>query len=437
MSLADRIARGRLHYAWIIAGVTFLTLVSAAAIRATPGVLIVPLEQSFGWTRATISLAVSVNLLLYGLCGPFAAALMERLGVRRVMLVSFSAVAGGVLLTTVMRAPWQLVLLWGVVVGLGTGALAMVLAATMANRWFVEQRGLVIGVLTAGGATGQLLFLPILAAVVQRSGWRPAVLVVTGVALLMIPVIAIFVRDRPQDLGLRAFGDHGAGVASPPRPAPNPVTAALGALAEGMRSRDFWLLAGSFFICGLSTNGLIGTHLIPASMDHGMPAVAAASLLAAMGVFDLIGTTVSGWLSDRWDNRRLLCWYYGLRGLSLMLLPYAYGSQYFGLTLFTVFYGLDWVATVPPTVRLTETLFGKYRVGIMYGWIAVSHQAGAATAAFAAGLLRTWLGSYEVAFTGAGFICLVAALMVLAIGRGQVSVSPPRRTLEISGVVES
>jgi predicted MFS family arabinose efflux permease len=319
-------------------------------------------------------------------------------------------------------------------VGVGTGAMAMVLAATIANRWFVARKGLVIGVLTASTATGQLLFLPLLAAVVQHAGWRAAALVVTGVALLLLPVVLLLLRDEPRDLGLRAFGDA-AGAASPARSAPSP-TGALAALVEGSRSRDFWLLVGSFFICGLSTNGLIGTHLIPASMDHGIPAVTAAGLLAGMGVFDLIGTTVSGWLSDRWDNRRLLFCYYGLRGLSLMLLPYAYGSEYFGLTLFAVFYGLDWVATVPPTVRLTETLFGKHRVGIMYGWIAVAHQMGAATAAFGAGVLRTWLGSYQVAFTGAGFVCLVAALMVLAIGHGQIALRPRPRRLEISGAVE-
>jgi sugar phosphate permease len=434
MTTAERLAGGRVHYAWIVAGVTFLILLVAAAIRATPGVLIVPLEETFGWSRATISFAVSVNLLLYGLCGPFAASLMERFGVRRVTLLSLCAVTVGVALTTVMRAPWQLVLLWGVVVGVGTGAMAMVLAATIANRWFVARKGLVIGVLTASTATGQLLFLPLLAAVVQHAGWRAAALVVTGVALLLLPVVLLLLRDEPRDLGLRAFGDA-AGAASPARSAPSP-TGALAALVEGSRSRDFWLLVGSFFICGLSTNGLIGTHLIPASMDHGIPAVTAAGLLAGMGVFDLIGTTVSGWLSDRWDNRRLLFCYYGLRGLSLMLLPYAYGSAYFGLTLFAVFYGLDWVATVPPTVRLTETLFGKHRVGIMYGWIAVAHQMGAATAAFGAGVLRTWLGSYQVAFTGAGFVCLVAALMVLAIGHGQIALRPRPRRLEISGAVE-
>lgn len=434
MSIAQRIARGRLHYGWIVAAVTFLILLAAAAIRATPGVLIVPLEQAFGWSRATISFAVSVNLLLYGLCGPFAAALMERLGVRRVIVLSLSLVTVGVALTTVMRAPWQLVLLWGVVVGLGTGATALVLAATVANRWFVARRGLVIGVLTASTATGQLLFLPLLAAVVERAGWRSAALLVAAIALVMVPVVLLLMRDRPHDVGLRAFGDS-EGHAAPPaatRPA-----GALAALAEGARSRDFWLLAGSFFICGLSTNGLIGTHLIPASMDHGLPAVTAAGLLAAMGVFDLIGTTISGWLSDRWDNRRLLFWYYGLRGLSLMLLPYAYGSAYFGLTLFAVFYGLDWVATVPPTVRLTETLFGKARVGIMYGWIAVAHQMGASTAAFGAGVLRTWLGSYQVAFTGAGFVCLIAAVMVLAIGQGRITIPSRRPAAEISGAVES
>ena len=271
MTFAERLVGGRVHYAWIVAGVTFLILLTSAAIRATPGVLIVPLEQTFGWSRATISFAVSVNLLLYGLCGPFAASLMERFGVRRVTLLSLCAVTIGVALTTVMRSPWQLVLLWGVVVGVGTGALAMVLAATIANRWFVARRGLVIGVLTASTATGQLLFLPLLAAVVQHTGWRAAALVMTGVVLLLVPVVVIFMRDQPSDLGLRAFGET-PDAASLARPAPRPA-GALAALVEGSRSRDFWLLAGSFFICGLSTNGLIGTHLIPASMDHGIPAV--------------------------------------------------------------------------------------------------------------------------------------------------------------------
>ena len=414
MTTAERLAGGRVHYAWIVAGVTFLILLVAAAIRATPGVLIVPLEQTFGWSRATISFAVSVNLLLYGLCGPFAASLMERFGVRRVTVLSLCAVTVGVALTTVMRSPWQLVLLWGVVVGVGTGAMAMVLAATIANRWFVARKGLVIGILTASTATGQLLFLPLLAAVVQHVGWRAAALVVTGVALLLLPIVLLLLRDEPRDLGLRAFGDA-TGAAGPAR-SPSPA-GALAALVEGSRSRDFWLLVGSFFICGLSTNGLIGTHLIPASIDHGMPEVAAASLLAVIGVFDIAGTMVSGWLTDRMDSRVLLFWYYGLRGLSLLFLPFAFSTGYLGLFLFIVFYGLDWVATVPPTVALTADIFGKQRMGIVYGWIFASHQLGAAFAASGAGLIRTYTGHYEPAFLASGALCLLAAGLSLSIKR--------------------
>jgi len=411
----ERIVRGRLHYGWIVAGVTFLTLLASAGIRATPGILIIPLEKEFGWTRATVSFAVSINILLYGLFGPFAAALMDRVGVRRVMMASLGLVAAGVGLTTVMRASWQLVLLWGVVVGLGTGTMALVLGAYIANRWFAERRGIVMGLLTASTATGQLLFLPFLASLVVTSGWRSAVLVVAGVALLMVPLVYIFMRNDPSDVGLRPVG--ATADAAPVSSGANPAAAALAALREGFRSRDFWLLAGSFFICGASTNGLIGTHLIPASMEHGIPEVTAAGLLAAMGVFDLIGTTVSGWLSDRWDNRYLLCWYYGLRGLSLLFLPYALGTQFLGLAAFAVFYGLDWVATVPPTVRLTADIFGRQRVGVMFGWISASHQLGAATAAFGAGAVRSWMGSYQVAFMTSGLLCLIASGLVIRIGQ--------------------
>ena len=411
----ERIVRGRLHYGWIVAGVTFLTLLASAGIRSTPGILIIPLEKEFGWTRATVSFAVSINILLYGLFGPFAAALMDRVGVRRVMMASLGLVAAGVGLTTVMRASWQLVLLWGVVVGLGTGTMALVLGAYIANRWFAERRGIVMGLLTASTATGQLLFLPFLASLVVTSGWRSAVLVVAGVALLMVPLVYIFMRNDPSDVGLRPVGAT-ADVA-PVSSGANPAAAALAPLREGFRSRDFWLLAGSFYICGASTNGLIGTHLIPASMEHGIPEVTAAGLLAAMGVFDLIGTTVSGWLSDRWDNRYLLCWYYGLRGLSLLFLPYALGTQFLGLAAFAVFYGLDWVATVPPTVRLTADIFGRQRVGVMFGWISASHQLGAATAAFGAGAVRSWLGSYQVAFMTSGLLCLIASGLVIRIGQ--------------------
>lgn len=411
----ERIVRGRLHYGWIVAGVTFLTLLASAGIRSTPGILIIPLEKEFGWTRATVSLAVSINLLLYGLFGPFSAALMDRIGVRRVMLTALTLVAAGVGLTTLMRAAWQLVLLWGVVVGLGTGTMALVLGAYIANRWFAERRGVVMGLLTASTATGQLLFLPFLASLVVRSGWRSAVLAVAGVALLIVPFVYVFMRNDPRDVGLRPFG--ATADAAPVSSGANPVAAALAGLGEGWRSRDFWLLVGSFFICGASTNGLIGTHLIPASMEHGIPEVTAAGLLAAIGVFDLIGTTVSGWLSDRWDNRYLLCWYYGLRGLSLLYLPYALGTQFVGLAAFAVFYGLDWVATVPPTVRLTADIFGRQKVGVMYGWISAGHQLGAATAAFGAGAVRSYLGSYQVAFMTSGLLCLIASGLVIRIGQ--------------------
>ena len=324
--------------------------------------LIIPLEREFRWTRATVSFAVSINLFLYGLSGPFIAGLMDRLGIRRVMVTSLALVATGVALTTLMTASWQLALLWGVVVGLGTGTMASVLGAMVANRWFTERRGVVLGLLTASSATGQLLFLPLLASMVVRLGWRSAVLLVAGVALVVLPLVALLMRDHPRDIGLRPFGEPAN---APPTPQPPRAAAAapLIGLALGLRSRDFWLLAGSFFICGLSTNGLIGTHLIPASMEHGIPEVMAASLLASIGLLDIIGTTVSGWLSDRWDNRYLLCWYYGLRGLSLLFLPYAFGSAYLGLTAFVIFYGLDWVATVPPTARLAADTFGRENVG--------------------------------------------------------------------------
>ena len=394
---------------------TFLTLLATAGIRSAPDVLIVPFEQEFGWSRATISAAVSVNLVLYGLTGPFAAALLDRIGVRATMLLALTLLATGVALTTLMTAPWQLVLLWGVVVGGGTGMTALALGATVVNRWFSTRRGLVMGVLTASTATGQLLFLPLMASIVERYGWRPAVLGIAAVALVVLPLVGLLMRDQPADVGRAPYGDDGP-VRPTARSTANPAGVALRALARGVRSGDFWLLAGGFFICGVSTNGLIGTHLIPACMDHGIPEVRAAGLLAVMGAFDLVGTTASGWLSDRLDNRYLLFWYYGLRGLSLIYLPYAFDLSFYGLPVFAVFYGLDWIATVPPTVRLTANVFGKENVGVIFGWIVAAHQLGAATAAFGAGAIRTATGDYLVAFIIAGGLCVLAALMSLAVG---------------------
>jgi sugar phosphate permease len=413
----------RVHYAWIVAAVTFVALMGAAGFRATPALLIVPLEDEFGWNRAVISVAVSINLILFGLTGPFAAALMDRFGLRVVTVGALITVATGALLTTVMTEAWQLYLLWGVVVGLGTGCMASVLAATVANRWFVQRRGIVLGALTAAGATGQLIFLPGLGWLAQSSGWRYAAIAVGVAALAVVPVVAIFLRNRPHDLGLRAYGATEAD--SVPTNTGSPILNAFRGLRLGVRSRDFWLLGGSFFICGASTNGLIGTHLIPASMDHGMAEVAAASLLAVIGVFDIVGTLASGYLTDRFDSRWLLFFYYGLRGLSLLLLPFVFGSPLFALILFIVFYGLDWIATVPPTVQLARRIFGAQDFAIVYGWIFAAHQIGAASIAFAAGAVRTFFGDYQIAFMSSGLLCLVAAGLVLRIARerpGRVAV---------------
>jgi len=416
----------RIHYAWVIAAVTFIALMGAAGFRATPGVLIVPLQNEFGWNRAVISIAVSINLILFGLTGPFAAALMDRFGLRVITVGALITVSTGALLTTVMSSPWQLYLLWGVVVGLGTGCMASVLAATIAARWFVKRRGLVIGALTAAGATGQLIFLPALGWLAENAGWRTVSIAVGVAALAVVPIVALFLRNRPRDVGLRAYGatEDDPVVAA----TGSPIVNAFRGLRLGIHSRDFWLLAGSFFICGASTNGLIGTHLIPASMDHGMAEVAAASLLAVIGVFDVVGTLVSGYLTDRFDSRWLLLMYYGLRGLSLLLLPYVFGSPQFGLILFIVFYGLDWVATVPLTVQLARKVFGQQNFAIVYGWIFAAHQLGAATIAFAAGAARTFFGDYQIAFMFSGLLCLIAAGLVLRIGRSRPDRVPVRET---------
>ena len=405
----------RFHYGWIVVGVTFITLLIGAGVRSTPGVLMVPFEEEFHWSRATISFAVAVSLVLYGVMGPFAASFMERFGLRRTMVSALALLATGVALTTLMRESWQLVLLWGVVVGMGAGVVANVLGAVVAARWFTARRGLVIGLLTGSAAAGQLVFLPTFAAVTKHFGWRTTVLVVAAVALAVIPLVALLMRERPEDVGLAPYGEAGGPKARATTAQGNPFWLALRTLAEAARTRPFWLLAGSFFCCGASTNGLIGTHLIPACLDNGIPEVTSAGLLAAMGTFNMVGTAGSGWLSDRVDNRVLLAVYYSLRGLSLIYLPFSFVSFY-GLGLFAVFYGLDWIATVPPTVRLIGSSFGREKSGIVYGWIFAAHQLGSASAAYFAGLMRADLGSYLEAFMLSGLLCFAAAAMVMFIG---------------------
>jgi MFS family permease len=410
--------------AWLVAAVTFVTLLGASGFRSAPGVLIVPLEDEFGWSRTTISAAVSVNLLLFGLSGPFAAAAMNRFGIRRVVLAALGAVAAGSGLTVFMTAAWQLILLWGVVVGTGTGAMAGVLAATVANRWFVARRGLVVGALTAASATGQLVFLPLLANLTVESGWRWASVAVAAGALLVAPLVLAFLHESPAVAGLTPYGaSPGTPVAPPAKPA-NPVGTALRTLRDASRTGAFWLLAGSFAICGASTNGLVGTHLIPAAHDHGIPGTTAAGLLALVGLFDIAGTVGSGWLTDRVDPRRLLLWYYGLRGVALLVLAPALADGGIGLVGFVVIYGLDWVATVPPTVALCTEVYGRERGPIVFGWVFASHQVGAAVAATAAGAVRTALGDYLVAFLAAASLCLVAALITQVVRAPRPGPSP-------------
>ena len=415
--LAAALARRNIHYGWVMVGVTFFAALVSAGTVGAPGVFIVPLQHEFGWSTAEISSALSIRFILFGLMAPFAAALLNRHGLRNVTLAAQLIVIAALVASLAMTRVWQLMLLWGVVIGIGTGMTALVLGATIAARWFNARRGLVVGILSASVATGQLVFLPLLASLTERFGWRVALTLVC--VMLGVSAFAVFMVlcDRPSDLGLRPFGDNGTQPLAPPAPGNAPILpAALGTLRDASRSGVFWILFATFFVCGASTNGLVQVHLIPMCLDLGIPQVQAASLLAAMGVFDLVGTIGSGWLSDRYDNRWLLFWYYGLRGLSLVFLPFT-DFSFYGLSLFAIFYGLDWIATVAPTVRLTTQRFGAERANLVFGWIFAGHQIGAATAAFGAGLSRTTLATYLPAFFAAGALCIIAALTVLAISR--------------------
>lgn len=421
---SERVTRN-LHWAWVVAAVSFVAILGAAGFRSIPGVMMNPLHHEFGWSHGTVGLAMSVNMMLYGLTAPFAAALMDRFGIRPVLTVSLLLIATGSAVSTLMTASWQLVLLWGVLVGIGTGSISMGFVATIASRWFEQRRGLVTGVLTAASATGQLVFLPIVAAVTTQYGWRWASLIVAGAALAVVPLVAVFMRNRPADLGLAPYG---ATEPVPPTPAPTGgFRAALEGLRIGSRARVFWLLAGSFAICGMTTNGLIGTHFIPAANDHAMPTTVAAGLLATIGILDVAGTVFSGWLTDRVDPRLLLLVYYAGRGLSLLLLPSLLSPRAEPSTwVFVIFYGLDWVATVPPTIVLCRDYFGD-RSPVVFGWVFASHQVGAAIAAAGAGWLRDLHGDYDLAFQLAAGLCFVAAGLCLSIRKAQVTTAEPAK----------
>jgi MFS family permease len=407
-------------YPWLVALVTFLVLIASAAFRSSQGVMIVPIEEDLGWSRTMTSLAISVNLVVYGVTAPFAAALMERFGVRRIAIGALALLALGTGLTAVMTASWQLVFLWGVLVGLGTGSTALVFGALVANRWFTKRRGLVVGIFGAAWATGQLAFLPLFARIIEHQGWRYASLTVAMLSAALIPVVAIVMRDRPSDVGLAPYGADAM-----PEVETNTsqsgwraAAGALTVLREAARTRAFWLLAITFAICGWTTNGIISSHFVPAMHDHGVTAATAASLLVIVGIFDIVGTVGSGWLTDRFDPRVLLGIYYGLRGVALIALPILIGPDIQPpLLLVMVLFGLDWVATVPPTVTLCREIYGVDRGAIVFGWVFASHMVGAAVAAAVSGWIRVSAGDYATAWWLAGILAFVAAALSLAIAR--------------------
>ena len=409
-----------LHYAWVVAFVTGLVLLAAAGVRTAPQVLIKPLEGEFGWLRGDISLAVAVSILWFGLGAPLSGTLVGRFGLRAVMDAGLLVIAGGLGSMSWLDSLWQLHLFWGLVVGLGTGMLANVLGAIVANRWFVRHRGLVVGLMGAASAAGQLIFINAMIALNAWDGWRTAMQVVAIVMAVLVAPVLLFIRDSPRDVGQRPLGEDGDAdlaaftAADDERQTP---------LAQAIRTRDFWLLAASFFICGYTTNGLIGTHLLPHSIEHGFATEVAGGAIAIMGGFNIIGTLASGWLSDRYDNRILLACYYGFRALSLLYLPLV--ANYHSLLLFAVVYGLDWIATVPPTINLTAQRFGRASVGVLYGWIFFSHMVGAAVAAYLGGVLRDALGDYTLAFISAAVLGFVAAGFAMGITRLHVSTVAP------------
>ncbi|MGH3089228.1 MAG: MFS transporter [Rubrobacteraceae bacterium] len=411
------VLNGRLYYGWIVVWVVFAALLASAGVRAAPTVLVNPLETELGWTRATISFAVSIGLLLYGFSGPVAGWMMDRFGPKLLTLAGISLIGLSTLAGATVAELWQLNLFWGVLSGIGTGVVAPVLGATVANRWFVERRGLVLGIFGAAASAGQLISVPALMWLVVEVGWRWGVVALAVVVLLVFVPVLVFMRDDPKDLGLRAYGEKREDA---PDENPEPGTAVAeqregGVMARALRSPVFWLLSGSFFICGATSNGIIGVHFVPHSIDHGIPEVTAASVLALMGAMNFVGTIASGWLTDRYDPRKLLAVYYSGRGLSLFLLPHV--THFEGLAVFAIFFGLDYIATVPPTVALVADRFGRAHVGAVFGWVFCAHQIGAASASYLGGVARDALGDYTLAFLTAGVLAAIAALMVLGVRR--------------------
>ncbi|MBS4199171.1 MFS transporter [Bacillus sp. FJAT-49732] len=406
----------RIHYSWFILAITFFSIITAGIVMSSSGVFINPFENEFGWDRSVIALAFAVSMFLYGISGPFMAALLNVMGLKKMMIISMATLLTGMILTFIMNQSWQLIIIWGIIIGLGSSLFLTVISPYVANHWFEKKRGLAVGILTASTATGQLILLPVLATIIENYSWRPAIGLIMVLIFIMLIIILLFMKNTPKEVGILPYGLEQEKRESNERQKENPIVIAFNGLFEAAKVKEFWLLAGSFFICGLSTNGLIGTHFVSYCISFGVPLVTAASFLSFMGIFNLLGTTLSGWLSDRFDNRWLLFWYYGLRGASLVMLPYALnnGSMTM-LIIFTVFYGLDWISTVPPTISISRQIFGTNKSGIVYGWIYASHQAGAAVAAYGGGLTYKLFNTYTWAFFLAGVFCLLASLFVITI----------------------
>lgn len=410
-----KLCSGHVHYAWVVLAVVFTSTLAGVGVRAAPGVMIVPLEHAFGWDVSTISGAISVNIILLGLTGPFLTGLMQVIGLKRTMLLCLTILMLATGLSVFMTRPWQLFLTWGLMVGIGTGAGAVGMAGAVANRWFAQRTGFAMGLLTSANAAGQLVFLPVLAMMAERFGWQGVAIGVTVAIACVLPVVAIMLPESPAAIGLPAYGATAVvAVRDQASPGGNPVSVAIGALRRASGSVDFWLLCLTFGICGFSTNGLINTHLIAYCADYGIPEVHGASILAVIGLFSLVGSMTSGWLCDRFSPRVLLFWYYSLRGLSLVVIPFSgFGSV--SLTVFSVFYGLDWVATGPATFALTNEVFGRRDAPVIVAWIFTAHQVGGALAAFGGGAVRSLSGSYMLAFVASGMACLLASMLVLRI----------------------
>lgn len=415
--LAATLARHNIHYGWVVAAITFLTMLATAAAMGSAGILIEPLQREFGWTNAQISIAMAIRLVLFGLMGPFSAAFMIHFGVRKTVTAALVMISSGLVGSVFMTEEWHMIVLWGFIIGLGTGMTALVLGATIATRWFEKRRGLVVGLMTASSATGQLVFMPLLASVTESIGWRQALFVVIFFLVIAFALVLAFMRDEPADLGLKPYGRIApVAPAAPKKSFGVMLMSPLVVLREASRTGTFWVLFLTFFVCGFSTNGLIQTHWIALCGDYGITPVGAAGILAVIGAFDLIGTIMSGWLSDRFDNRWLLFWFYALRGLSLIYLATTDFSLY-ELALFAAFYGLDWVATVPPTVKIAADRYGPEQAALIFGWVFTGHQIGAAAAAAFAGLVRTGYDSYLPALILAGALCFAAAAMVFLLKR--------------------